>query len=184
MLGPEKRTHHALAYAILVVVAITIQTTILHFSPLRMLCVDLGLIVVIWAGLAKGPRFGMSIGFIIGLLEDSLSGCALGTNALVKTLVGAFCGLLGRNVLPNSPIAHIITLLLASLFNYVLLYLLQLLTTPSVLDPERFAMLMMAGVLSTSVIGMLIFRIFSRSRFFRPPRVPDEMIEQERLSAD
>jgi len=184
MLGPEKRTHHALAYAVLVVVAITIQTTILHFSPLRMLCVDLGLIVVIWTGLAKGARSGMSVGFIIGLLEDSLSGCALGTNALVKTLVGVFCGLLGRKVLPNNPITHIITLFLSSLLNYVLLYLKQLHTTPSSLDPERFAMLMIAGVLSTTVIGMLIFRLFSRSRFFKPPRVPDEMIEQERLSAD
>jgi rod shape-determining protein MreD len=149
-----------------------------------MLCVDLGLIVVIWTGLAKGPRAGMSVGFCIGLLEDSLSGCALGTNALVKTLVGVFCGLLGRKVLPNSPITHLITLFLSSLLNYVLLYLMQLLTDPSSLDPERFAMLMMAGVLSTSVIGMLVFRLFSRSRFFRPPRVPDEVIEQGHLSAD
>ena len=169
---------------LLVVIAITIQTTILRLSPLRMLCVDVGLIVVIWAGLARGPRFGMTVGFSMGLLEDSLSGCALGTNALVKTLVGVFCGLLGRSILPNSPIAHIITLVLASLFNYVLLYLLQLLTAPSSLDPARFAMLMMAGVLSTSVVGMLVFRLFSRSRFFRPSRVPDEVIEQEFLSAD
>ena len=184
MLGPEKRTHHALAYAILIVVAITIQTTILHFSPLRMLCVDLGLIVVIWTGLAKGARSGMSVGFIVGLLEDSLSGCALGTNALVKTLVGVFCGVLGRKVLPNSPITHLITLFLCSLLDYVLLCFLQALTDPSSLDSGRFAMLMMAGVLSTTVIGMIIFRILSRSRFFKPPRVPDEVIEKEYLSAD
>ncbi len=119
MLDSDRQAHHILAYAILVVVAITIQTTILHFSPLRMLCVDLGLIVVIWTGLAKGARSGMSVGFIVGLLEDSLSGCALGTNALVKTLVGVFSGVLGRKVLPNNPITHLITLFLCSILDYI-----------------------------------------------------------------
>jgi len=179
-----KTPHQVLAYAILIASAITIQTTILHFRPFQMLFVDLGLIVVIWTGLARGGRSGMSVGFVVGLLEDSLSGYALGTNALVKTLVGAFCGVLGRKVLPNSPIAHLLALFVCSLLDYILLYLLQTLTAPSSLESGRFVMLMLASVLSTTVLGMIAFRFLSKNRFFKPPRVPDEVIEREHLSAD
>ncbi|MBN1592189.1 MAG: rod shape-determining protein MreD [Candidatus Coatesbacteria bacterium] len=184
MLNPQKQSHNVIAYAGLILATITIQTTILHISALGMLCVDLGLIVVIWAGLSKGPRYGMTVGFVVGLLEDSLSGFALGTNSLVKTLVGVFCGVLGRRVLPNSPVTHLITLLLCSLLDYVLLYLLQVFTDPSILNPGRFAMLMMAGVLSTTVVGMLVFRMLTRSAFFRPSRVPDAVLEQDEADAD
>jgi len=155
-----KTPHQVLAYAILIASAITIQTTILHFRPFQMLFVDLGLIVVIWTGLARGGRSGMSVGFVVGLLEDSLSGYALGTNALVKTLF------------------------VCSLLDYILLYLLQTLTAPSSLESGRFVMLMLASVLSTTVLGMIAFRFLSKNRFFKPPRVPDEVIEREHLSAD
>ncbi len=183
MPNAAKATHRVLAYGVLVVSAITIQTTILHFWPFQMLFVDLGLIVVIWTGLARGARSGMGVGFVIGLIEDSLSGAALGTNALAKTLVGVFCGVLGRKVLPNSPIAHLLALLVCSLLDYVLLYLLQMLTAPASLESGRFAMLMLAGVLSTIVLGMIVFSFFSKNRFFKPPRVPDEVIEREHQSA-
>ncbi len=183
MPNAAKATHSVLAYGVLVVSAITIQTTILHFWPFQMLFVDLGLIVVIWTGLARGARSGMTIGFVVGLIEDSLSGAALGTNALAKTLVGVFCGVLGRKVLPNSPIAHLLALLVCSLLNHVLLYLLQMLTAPASLKSGRFAMLMLAGVLSTTVLGMIVFRFFSKNRFFKPPRVPDEVIERGHQSA-
>jgi len=183
MSNTARKPHQVLAYAILIVSATTIQTTILHFWPFQMLFVDLGLIVVIWTGLARGARSGMSAGFVVGLLEDSLSGYALGTNALVKTVVGTFCGVLGRKVLPNSPIAHLLALLVCSLLNYILLYLLQALTVPSSLNSGRFVMLMLAGVLSATVLGMIVFRFLSKSRYLKPPRVPDEVIESERLSA-
>ncbi|MBN2209270.1 MAG: rod shape-determining protein MreD [Candidatus Coatesbacteria bacterium] len=183
MQNAAKATHSVLAYAILVASAITIQTTVLHFWPFQMLFVDLGLIVVIWAGLARGPRSGMSVGFITGLLEDSLSGSALGTNALVKTLVGAFCGALGTKVLPNSPVAHLLALFACSLLDYVLLYLLQTLTAPESLDSGRFVMLMIAGVLSTAVLGMIIFRFLSKNRFYKPLRVPDDVTQREHPSA-
>jgi len=187
MQNTAKATRSVLAYAILVASAITIQTTVLHFWPFQMLFVDLGLIVVIWAGLARGPRSGMSVGFVTGLLEDSLSGSALGTNALVKTLVGAFCGALGTKVLPNSPVAHLLALFACSLLDYVLLYLLQALTAQAgyheSLDSGRFVMLMIAGVLSTTVLGMIVFRFFSKNRFYKPLRVPDDVIQKEHLSA-
>ena len=183
MSNNAKTTHQVLAYAVLIASATTIQTTILHFWPFQMLFVDLGLIVVIWAGLTRGARSGMSVGFAVGLLEDSLAGYALGTNALVKTLVGVFCGVLGRKVLPNSPIAHLLALFVCSLLDYILLYLLQMLTAPASLESGQVAMLMMAGVLSATVLGMIVFRFLSKNRFFKPPRVPDEVIESEHLSA-
>jgi len=176
--------HQVIAYALLVVSALTVQTAILHFSPFEMVFVDLGLIVVIWTGMVRGARAGMSVGFIAGLLEDCLSGCALGTNALVKTLIGVFCGLLGQRLLPNSPVAHLLALFTCSLLNYILLYVLQMTVSPSSIDPGRFAMLMIAGVLSTTVLGMIVFRALSKNRFFKPPRVPEDVIDQGSLSAD
>lgn len=179
-----RANHQVVAYALLVVSALTVQTVILHFSVFEMMFVDLGLIVVIWTGLVRGARSGMTVGFITGLLEDCLSGCALGTNALVKTLIGLFSGLLGLRVLPNSPVAHLLSLFTCSVLNYILLYVLQMTVSPASINAGRFAMLMIAGVLSTTVLGMIIFRALSTNRFFKPPRVPDDMIDQGSASAD
>ena len=172
--------HQVIAYAVLVVSALTVQTAILHFSPFEMVFVDLGLIVVIWTGLARGARAGMSVGFISGLLEDCLSGCVLGTNALAKTLIGVFSGLLGQRLLPNSPVAHLLALFTCSLLNHILLYVLQMTVSPSSIDPGSFAMLMIAGVLSTTVFGMIVLRALSKNRFFKPPRVPDDVMDRAR----
>jgi len=180
----SRASHQVIAYALLVMLVITVQTAILHFSPFEMVFIDLGLLVVIWTGLARGARSGMSVGFIVGLLEDCLSGCALGTNALVKTLIGLFAGLLGRRVLPNSPVAHLLALFTCSILNYVLLYVLQTTTSPTSINPGTFAMLMIAGVLSTTVLGMVIFRVLSRNRFFKPPRVPADVIDGSSANAD
>ena len=171
--------YRVLAFLCVVLGAMTIQTTIIHFAPFQMIILDLGLLIVIWVGLSKGPKAGMGLGFAVGLMEDALSGCSLGVNALVKTLIGALSGIAGDAVLPNSPIAHILILIAGSTLNYVLLYLLQRLTAPQVIGGGRFAMCAFLGVLSMTVIGMVLFRLLSKAKHFKPSRVPEEVIEED-----
>ncbi|MDI6786017.1 MAG: hypothetical protein QMD92_04835 [bacterium] len=51
---------------------------------------DLFLVCVFLISLYKGIFYGEISGFVFGLIENSMSGCILGTNALSKTLVGYF----------------------------------------------------------------------------------------------
>jgi len=37
---------------------------------------------------------------------------------------------------------------------------------------------MIAGVLSTIVLGMIVFRFLSKNRFYKPLRVPDDVIQK------
>jgi len=168
--------YRALAYALLLIAALILQTTILHFSPLEIVDLDLALVIVVWAGFSRGPNVGMLMGFVAGLAEDSLSGCSLGTNALAKTLVGGFAGAAGKVILPNSPIAHLIALSLGSLLNYSLCLLLELAFGTTRFNVANYAMHATAGTLAAVVVGMLLFRLFAKSKLLKPPRVPEEVV--------
>ncbi|MBN2209735.1 MAG: rod shape-determining protein MreD [Candidatus Coatesbacteria bacterium] len=184
MAKTSETLYRVLAYTVMLLGAITLQTTILHFAPFQMIIVDFGLIAVVWIGLSRGSGAALVVGFLMGLIEDSLSGCALGTNALIKTMVGALSGTMGGWVLPNSPVAHLLSLAVCSLLNHILLYLLLLLTASSRLSAGGFAMHMVAGTLTTTVLGMLVFRILSRIKALKPSRVPEEVVEREWTDAD
>lgn len=54
---------------------------------------DFLLIVVVTAGLIKGPRFGVGIGFVAGTLQDLFLGGMFGVLSLVKMLIGGAAGL-------------------------------------------------------------------------------------------
>jgi rod shape-determining protein MreD len=63
---------------------------------------DLVLLVVVAWALLRGPEAGAAVGLVGGLLQDLLSGHALGLEAGPKILVGFLCGILRDVVQPVS----------------------------------------------------------------------------------
>jgi rod shape-determining protein MreD len=88
--------------AVVLVVALVIETT--FGADLRVIGVapDLLLLVAIGGGLVCGPDAGAWIGFLAGLIADlALSTTPVGLSALVWCLVGWGVGTLRANVLPE-----------------------------------------------------------------------------------
>ncbi|MDA1001725.1 MAG: rod shape-determining protein MreD, partial [bacterium] len=56
------------------------------------------LLAALFLGIYRGKETGVVGGFLLGLMEDVLSGGLLGVNALTKGLIGNFAGGLRRNV--------------------------------------------------------------------------------------
>lgn len=96
-----------LGVAMVLVVALVIQTT--FGDDLRILGVapDLMLLMAISAGLVCGPNSGAIIGFLAGLLADlSLTTTPIGLNALCWCVVGWVVGTLRAYVLPDARIVR------------------------------------------------------------------------------
>jgi rod shape-determining protein MreD len=101
--------------------AMVIQTSVLQYLHLEGSKPDLILIIVVYLGLIKGSNVGCVSGFFFGLVEDVYSGMALGSNALTKTIIGFFCGLVGKRLYTQSLFSHILCVGLGSVVEVILL---------------------------------------------------------------
>lgn len=79
--------------AVLILVAVMLQTTLVARLPLPGGRPDLLLLATVAFGLAAGRSAGLFAGFAGGLLTDLLAAHPLGLFALVLCLVGYLCGL-------------------------------------------------------------------------------------------
>lgn len=96
-----------LGVAVVLVLALVIQTT--FGSDLRILGVapDLMLLMAISAGLVCGPNSGAIIGFVAGLLADlAMTTTPLGLYALCWCVVGWVVGTLRAYVLPDARVVR------------------------------------------------------------------------------
>lgn len=81
--------------AILVTVALLVQTTLVRIGVGSGTPVDLVLVVVVLTGLQRGPIVGLWTGTFAGLFQDALSGGIIGVSGLTKTIVGVGSGVAG-----------------------------------------------------------------------------------------
>jgi len=87
---------------------------------------DLLLICIFLITLHQGLFYGEVFGFIIGLAEDSLSGCVLGTNAFSKVLISYLINLSSKYFQIKKSIIKLLLLFLFSFINAFLIILLNL----------------------------------------------------------
>lgn len=85
---------------------------------------DILFILVVYLGFTFGSFKGQTVGFIGGLLQDSISHSPLGLLALPKTAIGLLAGLFGRNMFKSSFISVSLLVLVASLVKGILTFLL------------------------------------------------------------
>ena len=99
-----------------------IQTSLLHyFFGIGGIKPDLVLLIVVYLGLVKGADAGCLSGFFFGLIEDAFSGMFLGANAFTKTIIGFFCGLVGKRLYTQSLFSHILCVGIGTVVDAVLL---------------------------------------------------------------
>jgi rod shape-determining protein MreD len=78
--------------AVISIVLIVIQTTVISLISLEGITPDLLAIWVVYLALRKGQMPGTIIGFAVGLVFDMATGSFIGLSALTKTLCGFVAG--------------------------------------------------------------------------------------------
>jgi len=88
-------------YAIVVIVLLVVQASIIPFISLGDVTPDLLLIYIVVISLREGKIPGTVSGFLIGLASDLVTGDFLGLGALTKTIAGFVAGFFYNEVSPN-----------------------------------------------------------------------------------
>jgi rod shape-determining protein MreD len=102
-------------YIILFVVVVILQFSIVRFIEILHWRPDLILIVLVSFSLRKGPNWGMTAGFIGGLLQDLVGAQILGLNALAKTMAGFIAGILSGKLAVRTE--YFLVLLISGFFH-------------------------------------------------------------------
>ena len=96
---------------------------------------DLPLIYTIYYGFTlSNPVGSIAIGSCLGLMQDSLSGAALGTNGFSKTLIGFLAASAGAKFDVDQSITRILVLVLFTFLDLMLKVFLSSLVRPGVSD--------------------------------------------------
>jgi rod shape-determining protein MreD len=121
---------------------------ILHWRP------DLLLVVLVIFALKKGPNWGMTLGFILGLLQDILSTHLIGLLAFSKTIAGFLAGNLRGKFAERTE--FFLTLLIAGLFHDLIYFFVNTLGENFSLQ-SLFILYTLPNLMYTIIIGGILY---------------------------
>jgi rod shape-determining protein MreD len=104
-----------LALAVVLVVAVLVQSTVLARLTLAGVRPDLLVLAVVSVAVATDPTTGAVFGFVAGLVADLLFDLPVGVSALVYTAVGFAVGTVRVYVTSHHPLVHLVLAGAASL---------------------------------------------------------------------
>ena len=104
-----------LALAVVLVVAVLVQSTVLARLTLAGVRPDLLVLAVVSVAVATDPTTGAVFGFVAGLVADLLFDLPVGVSALVYTAVGFTVGTVRVYVTSHRPLVHLVLAGAASL---------------------------------------------------------------------
>lgn len=102
-------------------IALLLQSTLLHGLTLRGAHISLVTVLVVWTGLRCGVVTGGWLGLILGFLEDALGGG--GANTIATTLVGFGSGMLANRFFSDSLPVFLSAIAVATAMRYVATYI-------------------------------------------------------------
>jgi len=153
--------------------SIFLESTLFARFTLRGVVPDLILIFVVFFAIINGSRTGFGYGFLCGLFEDLYLGRFIGMNALAKGLSAYLIGKLEVNVFKDNLMVGFGGVLLATVFNSILMLLLALITMPD-LAIDKFILLDLSGQLVYNGLLSIPFYIWyyraARNGLLKAPR--------------
>ena len=124
-------TFRTLANFALILVSIVIAQGILSLKFRVFSYFDLPLVYSVYYGFTLArPTASIAIGSVVGLMQDSLSGAALGMNGFSKTLIGFLAASASSKFDVEQPITRILALVLFTFLDLALKGLLNILVFP------------------------------------------------------
>ncbi|HVG02904.1 MAG TPA: hypothetical protein VM842_08435 [Nitrospira sp.] len=92
-----------LLYAVLALMVVPFQTTLLHYLSVLGVRPDLGLVAACLVGFLGGEIDGLILGLLLGCFQDMLSAGDLWINVVTKGGAGFLAGLAGRHMAHVTP---------------------------------------------------------------------------------
>jgi uncharacterized membrane protein len=92
-----------LLYAVLALMVVPFQTTLLHYVSILGVRPDLGLVAACLVGFLGGELDGLILGLLLGCFQDMLSAGELWINVVTKGGAGFLAGLAGRHMAHLTP---------------------------------------------------------------------------------
>lgn len=112
-----------LAFAGVLILSISLQSTILARLNLFGMIPDLILVITVCYGLLYGPVKGLFLGLAGGLLLDLAGGGILGIHTLTKAVMGYGAGFLEKTVFKDNILVPVISVTGATLIGEIISYL-------------------------------------------------------------
>jgi uncharacterized membrane protein len=150
-----------LLYAVLALVVVPLQTTLLHYVSIFGVRPDLGLVAACLVGFLGGELDGLVLGLILGCSQDLLSAGDLWVNVVTKGGAGFLAGLAGRHMAHITPTVLLVGLAVIScLSSAVFMYSMPPFTWEEMWTALRSTVLIQAGF--DAAIGAAIYLLFRR----------------------
>jgi rod shape-determining protein MreD len=143
-------------------VGITLVEHLLSIYLPLLLYVDLFLLYIVYRGLMASQITASYTGFVGGVVQDSISGLAIGINGFSKTVLGFGVSTLGRYIMLDSTWLRLAVVLSCSLLNSALVGGLLYILGQSM--PEHTLEKASVQAVCTAVAGLALFGLADRMR--------------------
>jgi rod shape-determining protein MreD len=157
-------------YALIVIVLIVVQATLIPFMSLAGVTPDMLLIFVVVFALREGQIPGTAAGFVVGFVSDIVTGDFLGLGALTKTIAGFTAGYFYNEINPMQRLSSYIFLIVVATAGLVhnIVYFSFLLQGFPVSVSEIILKFMVGSMLYTVLMSLVPYFYFnSQSKIIR-----------------
>jgi rod shape-determining protein MreD len=153
----------AFAFAVLAMIALLLQTTVLPRASIGRAAPDLLLIMCVYLGLHQHSVTGALAAFVVGYLEDTFSGSVAGLNAFAMCVVFAIVYITSRRLWVDNAISKIVLVFLATIVKAALTFVLVVIF----MSPEHSGRPMISASLLqatlTALISPFVFAVLART---------------------
>ena len=163
----------AAGIAIVIVVALALQTSLARFLTPGGGLVDFVFVAVVYIALSSGPTAGMIAAAVAGLSQDALAASGtlevvvgagavstrsiIGIGSLAKTVVGFFAGIIGSQFIVARPLPRAVVFFTATVAHAIIFVGLYRLIDRGYAQATVGAILSQAG--ANALVGVLVFQI-------------------------
>jgi hypothetical protein len=163
----------AAGIALVIIVALALQTSLARFLTPGGGLVDLVFVAVVYIALSSGPTAGMMAGAIAGLSQDALAASGtlhitvaagsvntqsiIGIGSLAKTVVGFFAGIVGSQFIVARPLPRALVFFTATVTHAIIFVGLYRVIDRGYTQATTGAILSQAG--ANALVGVLVFQL-------------------------
>lgn len=144
-------------YALMIILALSIQTTLFTSWSFLVVTPDLILVLVVLFSLINGPVFGAKFGFFSGLAVDLFIGELIGLNALTKMIIGIMAGLFALRFFKENYVIPFISVIMATLLDQILYSLGMLAFGVAVPLSAIFEQITLPLILYNGILSLLLY---------------------------
>ncbi|MFQ5451412.1 MAG: rod shape-determining protein MreD [Nitrospinaceae bacterium] len=161
---------------LLILVLFSVQTTLLQFFSFAGVTPDLALIFVVFSAIQFRGNLGIGMGFMVGLIQDCLSGGLLGANTLSKSLVAFFFSTLKDKIIVEGFLPIFLFIITASLMDGLIGYLVLVTLLKGAIPGKFLISTLPVYAVYNALVGPVLFYILGGIRKWILDKFPNHYI--------